>query len=115
MKIFFTIVFMFISSLGFAEGRSSLGFIGDSCSIFLQVDESYSDEEFRDVFGVSEIRGFLTGMNVYYYLYNENLKIIDVDEAEEIFDYLIVMCRANPEDDVYVILTKYFASLPDYQ
>lgn len=112
MKIIFSTLFLLVSSLAFAE-RSSLGFIGDSCSMFLDMDQQYSDEEFRDIFGVSEIRGFLTGANVFYYYSTDELKIIDVDSAEEIFDFLITSCRMKPDEDVFFIMTEYFYSLPD--
>ncbi len=112
MKIIFSTFFLFISSLVFAE-RSSLGFIGDSCSSFLDMDRRFSDEEFRDIFGVSEVRGFLTGANVFYFMQTDNLKIIDIDPAEDIYDFLVTSCRMKPEEDVFFIMTEYFYSLPD--
>ncbi len=112
MKIIFSTLFLFFSSLVFAE-RSSLGFIGDSCSIFLDVDQQFSDEEFRDVFGVSEVRGFLTGANVFYFMQTDKIKIIDIDSAEEVFDFLVTSCRMRQDEDVFVIMTEYFYSLPD--
>ena len=112
MKIIFSIFFLFFSSLVFAE-RSSLGFIGDSCSSFLDMDQRFSDEEFKDIFGVSEVRGFLTGANVFYFMLTDNLKIIDVDSAEEVFDFLVTSCRMKPDEDVFFIMTEYFYSLPE--
>ena len=73
----------------------------------------FSDEEFRDTFGVSEVRGFLTGANVFYFMQTDNLKIIDVDSAEEVFDFLVTSCRMKPGEDVFFIMTEYFYSLPD--
>ena len=112
MKKFFSTLFLFFSSLVFAE-RSSLGFIGDNCSSFLDIDLQFSDEEFRDIFGVSEVRGFLTGANVFYFMQTDNLKIIDVDSAEDIFDFLVTSCRIKPDEDVFFIMTEYFYSLPE--
>ena len=112
MKIILSTFFLFFTSFVFAE-RSSLGFIGDSCSSFLDMDRQFSDEEFRDTFGVSEVRGFLTGANVFYFMQTDNLKIIDVDSAEEVFDFLVTSCRMKPGEDVFFIMTEYFYSLPD--
>ena len=112
MKIIFSTFFLFLSSLVFAE-RSSLGFIGDSCSSLLDMDQQFSDVEFRDTFGVSEVRGFLTGANVFYFMQTNNVKIVDVDTAEDIFDFLVTSCRMKPEEDVFFLMTEYFYSLPD--
>ena len=112
MKIFFATFFLLLSSLVFAE-RSSLGFIGDSCSSLLDMDQQFSDEEFKDIFGVSEVRGFLTGANVFYYMQTDKLKIIDVDSAEEVFDFLVTSCRMKPSEDVFLFMTEYFYSLPN--
>ena len=73
----------------------------------------FSDEEFKDILGVSEVRGFLTCAYVFYFLLTVNLKIIDVDSAEEVFDFLVTSCRMKPDEDVFLIMTEYFYSLPD--
>jgi len=118
MRVFITVLVLIFSlhSFSSAEENVTWGLTGEKCSTFIKNKEEFSSikEEFQKVVE-SEVRGFLTGYNLYEAVENKNLdklKTINYDSTEFIYNKLMENCRKNSNEYVFMILIDYYYELP---
>ena len=108
-KFILCLFFVYLISLNnsFSKDLASMGATGYHCANL----ENYKKENVK-----SEIVGFLNGMNLQLLLKDENakLKIINYNNDEFAYDYLVNYCEKNPEGTTIIGVYNYYKSLPDF-
>ena len=110
----FVLTFVFSSSL-YAE-KATIGLLGDSCSIFKDLKESYPREEFENHVQ-AEIMGFLTAYNLYPKIHIDLdyiIKKLSDDSADHAYVSVIKHCDKYPDDAAFIGIINYIDTLPDY-
>ena len=109
-------LFITFSTLVSAE-KVTIGLLGDSCSIFNDLKESYPREEFEDHVQ-AEIMGFLTAYNLYPKInidLNSMIKKLSDDSADHAYVSVIKHCDKYPDDAAFFGIINYIDTLPDYE
>jgi len=109
---FFIFLVFFYCNAVFAE-KVTLGFVGDSCKEFNKGKKKFG-KEFEDLV-VSEMMGFLTGINIYIADRDGNtnrVKLLSHNSTDYIYNNIVEYCRKKPDDYVFFGLIDYYESLP---
>ena len=110
------VIFIFgINNTTFAKDKVTLGVTGDYCKKFNsnQIEFKESKEVYMTLVQ-SEIRGFLTGYNIYVGIKErsvDNMKIINKDSEDFIFAYVLEYCKKNIDGAVFMGLVEYYNNL----
>ena len=116
LKIIF--IFFFITSFNKASARdlATWGITGSKCSAAMSFVQRFGSNGKMAL--SSGIQGFLTGYNSAVMLNNlqgksrEKARVINRASLDSITNYVISKCRQSPSDSVYVVLLKYYKTLP---
>ena len=119
MKII-KIIFLFFFIASFfkvsAKDLATWGITGSKCSQALAFVQRFGSNGKMAL--SSGIQGFLTGYNSAVMLNNlqgkskEKARVINRSSLDSITNYIISQCRRRPTDSVYVVLLKYYKTLP---
>ena len=119
MKII-KIIFLFFFIASFfkvsAKDLATWGITGSKCSQALAFVQRFGSNGKMAL--SSGIQGFLTGYNSAVMLNNlqgkskEKARVINRSSLDSITNYIISQCRRRPTDSVYVVLMKYYKTLP---
>ena len=119
MKII-KIIFLFFFIASFfkvsAKDLATWGITGSKCSQALAFVQRFGSNGKMAL--SSGIQGFLTGYNSAVMLNNlqgkskEKARVINRSSLDSITNYMISQCRRKPTDSVYVVLMKYYKTLP---
>ena len=119
MKII-KIIFLFFFITSFfkvsAKDLATWGITGSKCSQALAFVQRFGSNGKMAL--SSGIQGFLTGYNSAVMLNNlqgkskEKARVINRSSLDSITNYIISQCRRRPTDSVYVVLLKYYKTLP---
>tara|TARA_Y200000002_G_C22305869_1_gene506449 strand:+ start:255 stop:626 length:372 start_codon:yes stop_codon:yes gene_type:complete len=114
------IIFLFFFVTSFlkvsAKDLATWGITGSKCSQALAFVQRFGSNG-KMAFS-SGIQGFLTGYNSAVMLNNlqgkskEKARVINRSSLDSITNYMISQCRRKPTDSVYVVLMKYYKTLP---
>ena len=114
------IIFLFFFITSFlkvsAKDLATWGITGSKCSQALAFVQRFGSNG-KMAFS-SGIQGFLTGYNSAVMLNNlqgkskEKARVINRSSLDSITSYIISQCRRRPTDSVYVVLLKYYKTLP---
>ena len=111
MKILVTLILLTISTSLFAsEDLVTLGYTGSTCKDFNEGIEIYGED-----FGRYILLAHLTGINVASsWLMDGDLKILNHDTSDFIFQHVLNECKKNGQDEyIVLILHSYWISLPN--
>ena len=119
MKII-KIIFLFFFIASFfkvsAKDLATWGITGSKCSQALAFVQRFGSNGKMAL--SSGLQGFLTGYNSAVMLNNlqgkskEKGRVINRSSLDSITNYIISQCRRRPTDSVYVVLLKYYKTLP---
>ena len=119
MKII-KIIFLFFFIASFfkvsAKDLATWGITGSKCSQALTFVKRFGSNGKMAL--SSGIQGFLTGYNSAVMLNNlqgksrEKARVINRSSLDSITNYVTSQCRRTPSDSVYVVLLKYYKTLP---
>ena len=119
MKII-KIIFLFFFIESFfkvsAKDLATWGITGSKCSQALTFVKRFGSNGKMAL--SSGIQGFLTGYNSAVMLNNlqgksrEKARVINRSSLDSITNYVTSQCRRTPSDSVYVVLLKYYKTLP---
>jgi len=119
MKII-KIIFLFFFIASFfkvsAKDLATWGITGSKCSQALAFVQRFGSNGKMAL--SSGIQGFLTGYNSAVMLNNlqgksrEKARVINRSSLDSITNYLTSQCRRRPSDSVYIVLLKYYKTLP---
>ena len=119
MKII-KIIFLFFFITSFfkvsAKDLATWGITGSKCSQALAFVQRFGSNGKMAL--SSGIQGFLTGYNSAVMLNNlqgksrEKARVINRSSLDSITNYVTSQCRRTPSDSVYVVLLKYYKTLP---
>ena len=119
MKII-KIIFLFFFIASFfkvsAKDLATWGITGSKCSQALAFVQRFGSNGKMAL--SSGIQGFLTGYNSAVMLNNlqgksrEKARVINRSSLDTITNYVTSQCRRTPSDSVYVVLLKYYKTLP---
>jgi len=119
MKII-KIIFLFFFIASFfkvsAKDLATWGITGSKCSQALSFVQRFGSNGKMAL--SSGIQGFLTGYNSAVMLNNlqgksrEKARVINRSSLDSITNYVTSQCRRTPSDSVYVVLLKYYKTLP---
>ncbi len=119
MKII-KIIFLFFFIASFfkvsAKDLATWGITGSKCSQALAFVQRFGSNGKMAL--SSGIQGFLTGYNSAVMLNNlqgksrEKARVINRSSLDSITNYVTSQCRRTPSDSVYVVLLKYYKTLP---
>ena len=114
------IIFLFFFIASFfkvsAKDLATWGITGSKCSQALAFVKRFGSN--GEMALSSGIQGFLTGYNSAVMLNNlqgksrEKARVINRASLDSITNYVISKCRQSPSDSVYVVLLKYYKTLP---
>ena len=114
------IIFLFFFIASFfkvsAKDLATWGITGSKCSQALAFVQRFGSNGKMAL--SSGIQGFLTGYNSAVMLNNlqgkgkEKARVINRSSLDSITNYMISQCRRKPTDSVYVVLMKYYKTLP---
>ena len=114
------IIFLFFFIASFfkvsAKDLATWGITGSKCSQALAFVQRFGSNGKMAL--SSGIQGFLTGYNSAVMLNNlqgkskEKARVINRSSLDSITNYIISQCRRRPTDSVYVVLLKYYKTLP---
>ena len=114
------IIFLFFFIASFfkvsAKDLATWGITGSKCSQALTFVKRYGSN--GKIALSSGIQGFLTGYNSAVMLNNlqgksrEKARVINRSSLDSITNYVTSQCRRTPSDSVYVVLLKYYKTLP---
>ena len=114
------IIFLFFFIASFfkvsAKDLATCGITGSKCSQALTFVKRYGSN--GKIALSSGIQGFLTGYNSAVMLNNlqgksrEKARVINRSSLDSITNYVTSQCRRTPSDSVYVVLLKYYKTLP---
>ena len=114
------IIFLFFFIASFfkvsAKDLATWGITGSKCSQALAFVQRFGSNGKMAL--SSGIQGFLTGYNSAVMLNNlqgkskEKARVINPSSLDSITNYMISQCRRKPTDSVYVVLMKYYKTLP---
>ena len=113
MFLFFFIASFFKVS---AKDLATWGITGSKCSQALAFVQRFGSNGKMAL--SSGIQGFLTGYNSAVMLNNlqgksrEKARVINRSSLDSITNYVTSQCRRTPSDSVYVVLLKYYKTLP---
>ncbi len=119
MKITRILLILFvIASFSKADARdlATWGITGSKCSQAMAFIQRFGTNGKTAL--SSGIQGFLTGYNSAVMLNNlqgksrEKARVINRSSLDSITNYVISKCRQSPSDSVYVVLLKYYKTLP---
>jgi hypothetical protein len=119
MKTIKIIFFFFFIASFFkvsAKDLATWGITGSKCSQALTFVKRFGSN--GEMALSSGIQGFLTGYNSAVMLNNlqgksrEKARVINRSSLDSITNYIISQCRRRPTDSVYVVLLKYYKTLP---
>ena len=111
MKILLTLIVLILSpSLYGSEDLVTLGYTGSTCKDFNEGVETYGEDFARYI-----ILAHLTGTNVASsWLMDGELKILNHDTSDFIFQHVLNECQKNGQDEyIVLILYEYWISLPN--
>jgi|TARA_B100001094_G_C17978895_1_gene694195 hypothetical protein len=115
-KIIFLFFFIASSFKASAKDLATWGITGSKCSQALAFVKRFGSN--GEMALSSGIQGFLTGYNSAVMLNNlqgksrEKARVINRSSLDSITNYIISQCRRRPTDSVYVVLLKYYKTLP---
>jgi len=104
---------LLLCNTGFAE-RVTWGFVGDDCKKF-NLNKNKFQNEFDNLFK-TQMRGFLTGYNMYVALNDggtDKMKILDHNSIDYAYSTIVEYCRKKPDGQVFFGLIDYYNSLPN--
>ena len=114
------IIFLFFFIASFfkvsAKDLATWGITGSKCSQALAFVQRFGSNGKMAL--SSGIQGFLTGYNSAVMLNNlqgksrEKARVINRSSLDSITNYVTSQCRRTPSDSVYVVLLKYYKTLP---
>ena len=114
------IIFLFFFIASFfkvsAKDLATCGITGSKCSQALTFVKRYGSN--GKIALSSGIQGFLTGYNSAVMLNNlqgksrEKARVINRSSLDSITNYVTSQCRRTPSVSVYVVLLKYYKTLP---
>ena len=112
------LIFFIIASFTKVDARdlATWGITGSKCSQALAFVQRFGSNGKTAL--SSGIQGFLTGYNSAVMLNNlqgksrEKARVINRSSLDSITNYVISKCRQIPSDSVYVVLLKYYKTLP---
>ena len=114
------IIFLFFFVTSFlkvsAKDLATWGITGSKCSQALAFVQRFGSNG-KMAFS-SGIQGFLTGYNSAVMLNNlqgkskEKARVINRSSLDSITNYVTSQCRRRPSDSVYIVLLKYYKTLP---
>ena len=114
------IIFLFFFIASFfkvsAKDLATWGITGSKCSQALTFVKRYGSN--GKIALSSGIQGFLTGYNSAVMLNNlqgksrEKARVINRSSLDSITNYVTSQCRRTPSVSVYVVLLKYYKTLP---
>ena len=114
------IIFLFFFITSFlkvsAKDLATWGITGSKCSQALAFVQRFGSNG-KMAFS-SGIQGFLTGYNSAVMLNNlqgkskEKARVINRSSLDSITNYVTSQCRRRPSDSVYIVLLKYYKTLP---
>ena len=114
------IIFLFFFIASFfkvsAKDLATWGITGSKCSQALTFVKRFGSNGKMAL--SSGIQGFLTGYNSAVMLNNlqgksrEKARVINRSSLDSITNYVTSQCRRTPSDSVYVVLLKYYKTLP---
>tara|TARA_B100000963_G_scaffold282748_1_gene251395 strand:- start:657 stop:1028 length:372 start_codon:yes stop_codon:yes gene_type:complete len=116
LKIIFVFFLIASSSKVSAKDLATWGITGSKCSAAMSFVQRFGSNGKMAL--SSGIQGFLTGYNSAVMLNNlqgktrEKARIINRSSLDSITNYVISKCRQRPSDSVYVVLLKYYKTLP---
>ena len=115
-KIIFLFFFIASSFKASAKDLATWGITGSKCSQALAFVKRFGSN--GEMALSSGIQGFLTGYNSAVMLNNlqgksrEKARVINRSSLDSITNYLTSQCRRRPSDSVYIVLLKYYKTLP---
>ncbi len=116
LKIIFIFFFITLFSKVYAKDLATWGITGSKCSAAMSFVQRFGSNGKLAL--SSGIQGFLTGYNSAVMLNNlqgksrEKARVINRSSLDSITSYVISKCRQSPTETVYIVLLKYYKTLP---
>ena len=115
-KLIFSILFVFTTSNLFAKDLATWGVTGTKCQNAIDFTKRFGSS--GTVAFSSAIQGFLTGYNTRVMMDNirgkssVRARVINRLSNTEVTNLILSQCKVKPNDSVYIVLIKYYNTLP---